>query len=600
MQIDPAVPAHFSVLRAEYPRPSLVRDEWKCLNGTWGFQFDPQDKGLGQEWYLQDSLDKHIQVPFAYQTVLSGVDDQSICEVVWYSKSFSVPDSWTGHSILLHFGAVDYEATIWVNGTKAATHRGGYVPFSVDVSRLVTEGENKIYVRVVDSQDAGQPRGKQSSSGVPGGIDYWCTTGIWQSVWLEPAPSSYVGDLVISSDPKAGVILLTPIVHGSRPDLEIEVVVRDRGSEVGRKHIATTFLSQPIRFEIPNPKLWGPETPHLYDVEISLIRDGKTIDVVRSYAGLRSIEVRDGTIFLNDRPIYLRMALDQGYWPESGLTAPSDGALETDVLLAKQLGFDAVRKHQKVEDPRWLYWCDVYGLLVWGEMANARSWSLETQERLESEWARVVERDRSHPCIIAWVPVNESMGFPGLGAGDAGQRAGVERLVNLTRSLDPSRPVIDNDGWEQTNASDIVAIHDYSHSGSDLKSRYADYRDGEGLPERIWTGSRISLLPGVSLSGRPIMLTEVGGFLILPQNREKLDGMYNVYNSIETPEQLLDKYRELMQAIGSLPFLSGFCYTQFTDVEQEQNGLLTYDRRPKADIAAIAEIHQSMRGVMAP
>jgi beta-galactosidase/beta-glucuronidase len=584
-----------SVARAEYPRPRLVRSEWYCLNGPWEFSFDPADKGLQSEAYLRSSLEREIIVPFSYQTALSGIDDRQVCEVVWYAKNFELPEDWEGKSILLHFGAVDYEATIWINGATAGTHRGGYVPFSLDITRLLKEGVNRVTVRVMDSQDPGQPRGKQSSSGLPFGIDYWCTTGIWQSVWLEPVSPSYIGDVVVSSDIERGQFLITPVIYGSRTDIDIEITVFDGSEPVAKKLISTTFHSQPIELSVPKPKLWQPNSPHLYALELRLFRGGEPIDLVRSYAGMRSVEARNGAILLNKEPIYLKMVLDQGYWPESGLTAPTDTALERDVLLVKQLGFNAVRKHQKVEDPRWLYWCDVHGLLVWGEMANARSWSFETQEKLETEWARVIERDRSHPCIVAWVPLNESMGFPNLGAGHAPQIAGVERLVHLTRRLDPSRPVIDNDGWEQTDASDIVAIHDYSHSGAELKSRYLEYSNGGELPERIWTGARTSLLPGVELDGRPIMLTEVGGFLMLPKGEGSLDVMYSVYGSIGTSRELLDKYRELMNAIGTLPFLSGFCYTQFTDVEQEMNGLLQFDREPKADLDEIREIHENMR-----
>ncbi len=564
-----------------------------CLNGVWEFQFDSANEGLQLEYYSGPILDREIKVPFAYQTRLSAIDEQWICEVVWYAKSFTVPEDWGGRSVLLHFGAVDYEATVWINGVQSGSHRGGYVPFTLDVTRLLKEGENRVVLRVVDSQDPGQPRGKQASSGLPHGIDYWCTTGIWQSVWLEPVSPSYVGDVLVSGDIQTGTLYVTPVIYGSRADIDTEISVLEGEQVLLRQVVSTTFMA-PVALKLEEPKLWRPEAPHLYGLEIKLIRNGQVIDTVRSYAGLRSIETREGSILLNDQPIYLKMVLDQGYWPNSGLTAPTDEAFRLDIELVKKLGFNAVRKHQKVEDPRWLYWCDVLGLLVWGEMANARAWSFETQERLESEWARVVERDLSHPCIIAWVPVNESMGFPHLGAGDAREHAGIERLVHLTRRLDPSRPVIDNDGWEQTDTSDILAIHDYSHSGTELKSRYLGYLSGDRFPERIWSGSRITLLPGVEQAGRPIMLTEIGGFLMLPQSEGELDHLYKVYSSTGTTSELLDKYRELMMAIGSLPFLSGFCYTQFTDVEQEQNGLLTFDRQPKLDIETVAEIHRTM------
>lgn len=571
--------------RSEYPRPRLVRDRWLCLNGKWEFAFD-EEGSLSEE----SALPLEITVPFAHQWALSDLEDRRMSETVWYARSFEVPQEWTAGSVLLHFGAVDYEATVWINGTEVAFHRGGHVPFTVDVASLLRQGENRVVLRVVDPQDPSQPRGKQASSGAPHGIDYWCTTGIWQTVWLEPVAPTYLADLVVTGDLGSGALFVTPIVHGSRAELEVVVNAYE-----GDLHIATAsgqpFTTEPIRLELPNPRPWSPGSPFLYDLRVRLVRHGEVVDEVSSYAGLRSIELRDGRFVINGVPTILRLVLDQGYWPESGLTAPSDEALRADVEWCKRLGFNGARKHQKVEDPRWLYWCDRLGLFAWGEMANARAWSFQAQERVEAEWASAVERDRSHPSIIAWVPLNESMGYPKLEAGDARQISGLQRLVHLTRRLDPTRPVIDNDGWEQTATSDVVAIHDYSHSGEKLAGRYVD----GSLPERIWSGSRISLLPGSDAKGKPILLTEVGGFLTRPDvPEEELDKMYRIYDSIASNDQLLEKYLELMEGIGSVPFLAGFCYTQLTDVEQELNGLLTYDRRLKVDAEAVAAAHERL------
>lgn len=584
------MPQNAPLPRPEYPRPRLVRDHWLSLNGPWEFAF-------GEE----GPLDLTINVPFAYQWELSGIHDHRMSDVVRYARNFTVPEDWAGDLILLHFGAVDYEATIWVNGTEIGAHRGGHVPFTLDITRLLQPGENRLELRVVDAQDRDQPRGKQASNGLPHGIDYWCTTGIWQTVWLEPVSPTYLGDLYVQPDLPTSTLLLTPFVYGGRADVTLEVAVFDGDDVVAEADVCATLLADPIRLSIPAVKPWTPENPHLYDIRVRLRRNGEVIDEVASYAGMRSVEVRNGRFLLNGEPRYLRLVLDQGYWPDGGLTAPTDEALKADVEWMKTLGFDGARKHQKVEDPRWLTWCDRLGLLVWGEMANARAWSFECQEHLEAEWARVVERDRSHPCIIAWVPLNESMGYPDLEAGNAAQIHGVERLAHLTRRLDPTRPVIDNDGWEQTASSDVIAVHDYSHSGSDLASRYQGVLAGEPLPTRIWSGSRRSLLEGVEQGGRPILLTEVGGFLTRPDvPEEDLDVMYRIYNSVSTGDELLNRYRELMENIGSLPFIAGFCYTQLTDVEQEKNGLLTYDRQPKVDPAAVADIHRAMDQELTP
>jgi beta-galactosidase/beta-glucuronidase len=564
------------------------------LNGTWEFACDAQDRGLAENWPSRERLDRTIVVPFAYQTALSGIGDTSICEVVWYARNFEVPANWEGHDHLLHFGSVDYEATVWVNGQEVGFHRGGHVPFSIDVTEALTPGANRVCLRVVDRQARSQPRGKQSASGTPHGIDYYCTTGIWQTVWLEPVPTTYLGDVVVSANLEAGVLAVRPIVHGGRTNVEARVEVYDGGTLVARG--ASSALSgEPIRLSVSNPVLWTPERPHLYDLAISLWRNGEKLDEVRSYAGMRSVGIQDGRFVLNGEPTYLRLVLDQGYWPDGGLTAPTDEALRVDIEWVKRLGFNGVRKHQKVEDPRWLYWCDKLGLLVWGEMANAREWSHEAQLRLEAEWSEAVIRDRSHPCVIAWVPVNESMGYDRLEAGDAAQRNAVDRLVHLTRELDPTRPVIDNDGWEQNHGGDIVAIHDYSHTGADLAARYADVPQNGSLPPRIWSGSRCSLLPGVDWAGRPVMLTEVGGFLTRPDVPEaELDVLYRIYDSIDSPEVLGAKYTELVAAIGTVPFVAGFCYTQLTDIEQELNGLLTYDRRPKVDVETVAAANRNM------
>jgi hypothetical protein len=289
------------------------------------------------------------------------------------------------------------------------------------------------------------------------------------------------------------------------------------------------------------------------------------------------------------------MVLEQGDWPESYLAAPSDDALRADVEWAKRFGFNGARKHQKIEDPRWLYWCDRLGLLVWGEMPNAREWSTDGEEQLLAEWGRAVERDYNSPSIIAWVPVNESMGFPDLKKDHPGQYAFLERVVAATRRLDLTRPVIDNDGWEHTDITDILAIHDYSHSGDALRSRYQKAIHGGPLPPRIWTGSRAIFARGSRYHGQPIMLTEVGGLLLLPDlPQEKLDRLYNIYASFKEPEDLLAMYADIMAGIADLPFVAGFCYTQLTDVEQEINGLLTYDRRPKVSPEAVAEIHRRL------
>lgn len=586
-----------SVPRPEYPRPQFVRPEWQNLNGEWEFEFDDANAGLSEGWSDGRALGRRIVVPFAYQCQLSGIHDPSIHEIVWYARSFEVPEGWNDRDLLLHFGAVDYRATVWVNGREVGHNRGGHVPFYFDIAPYLQTGGNRITVRVEDRQDPHQPRGKQSSSGSPSGIDYYCTTGIWQSVWLEPVPQMRIDTLDVRPSVAEKRFDFVISLHAPGIGWHVEVEIRD-GDEVIASGSADSLCAvAQLGVQVPEPKLWSPEAPHLYDVHLRLRRGGELFDEITSYAGMRSVEVRDGWVLLNGQRTYLSMILDQGYWPESYLTPPSDDALRADVEWIKQFGFNGARKHQKIEDPRYYYWCDRLGLLVWAEMPNARAWSPEGEEWLLAEWERAVCRDTNHPCIIAWVPVNESMGFPHLREGHPGQYAFLERIVAQTRRLDPVRPVIDNDGWEHTDVTDIIAVHDYSHSGERLRTRYAETLTGGPLPPATWTGSRQIFARGSGYHGQPIMLTEVGGFLLLPDlPREQLDTIYRIYDSFHTSEELLKKYADLMAGIADLPFVTGFCYTQLTDIEQEINGLLTYDRQPKVDPNALSEIHRRLFG----
>ncbi|MBW3623769.1 MAG: glycoside hydrolase family 2 [Armatimonadetes bacterium] len=582
--------------RPEYPRPMLVREDWLNLNGVWEFAFDDADEGLREQWHTLPQLDRRILVPFAYQTELSGIHDKGIHEVVWYARNFDAPEAWRGQDLLLHFGTVDYRATVWVNGEEVGHNQGGHVPFSFDIAPYVKDGANRIVLRVEDRQDRHQPRGKQAASGVAKGCDYYCTTGIWQTVWLEPVPPIRISELRVTPDLEESAFEMRVFLHAPSIGWWLEAEVLDKEEVIARAVEETAGASARLRLTLSDPKPWSPDVPHLYDLRVRLYQDDELLDEVRSYAGLRSVQVKAGKVWLNGAPVYLVMVLDQGYWPDGGMTAPSDEALRADVEWAKRFGFNGARKHQKVEDPRWLYWCDRLGLLVWGEMANARTWSLRAEEIFLAEWERAVRRDYNHPCIITWVPVNESWGAPGLGKGHPGQYAYLERIVALTRRIDPERPVVDNDGWEHTDVSDIVAIHDYTATKADLLERYAETLKTGVLPELSWGKSPLRYFArGSEYRGQPVVLSEVGGLLSLPDApKEQWDGLYGIYSFCETDEELLEKYGDLMEGIALLHFTVGFCYTQLTDIEQEINGLLTYDRRPKVEPERIAEIHRRL------
>ena len=583
---------------ATHPRPQLARSRWLSLDGWWDFAFDDQDRGLSEGWQDGRDLPLRILVPFPYQSAKSGIGTTEIHEIVWYHRRFTPPPEWTFDDLLLHFGAVDYSTEVWVNGRMAGRNRGGHVPFSFNIAPYLAPGENHLTLRVQDTQDPRQPRGKQSASGKPVRIYYYCTTGIWQGVWLEPLASMRIDSIKFTATSPAGTLALETRLHAPFGGWTVELdVLEDLDSENVLAHASGHTLGATVQLttHIANARAWSPDSPHLYKLRLRLFHDRQLYDSVESYVGLRSFESKDGYFYLNGQQTFLLMVLDQGYWPDTIMAAPSDEALRADVDWVKRFGFNGIRKHQKIEQERWLYWCDRIGLLVWEEMPNARFWSLEAEEALLAEWERAVARDLSHPSVVAWVPLVESLGFPGL-TRKPGQQAFLERMVTRTRALDPTRPVIDNDGWEHTNLTDICTIHDYSQPFDKLLARYAETERTGAPPEKGWYKDKPLFLPGARYRGQPIVLSEVGGFLTVPPDvpGQKRDRLFDYYGAVEQPGELSDKYHDLMQGIGTLSCLAGVCYTQLADVAHELNGLLTAWREPKLDPEALAVLHRSL------
>jgi beta-galactosidase/beta-glucuronidase len=587
--------------RPEYPRPQFRRPEWTNLNGEWAFAFDDEDAGLARGWHrvpAQDlrsgdsPFDWRITVPFCYQSELSGIGDPSFHDVVWYARTFAPsPD---GERLLLHFGAVDYRAAVWVNGTQVAEHEGGHTPFSADVTPALTEGENVVVVRAEDpSRDATIPRGKQYWKERSEGIFYTRTTGIWQTVWLEPVGRRRIDSLRLSPDVDAARVDVEVGVEGFEPGLSLRLAVSVKGDSMldDRMELRAPLIQRslpllprgaapdtPHLSEWPKPALWSPEHPDLYDLRLELLdADGNVLDAVESYFGMRKIEARDGKVLLNDRPYCQRLVLDQGYFPGGLLTAPTDEDLRKDIELAKEMGFNGARKHQKIEDPRWLLWADTLGFLVWGEMANAYQYSPKYVRRITGEWQEAVRRDHNHPCIVAWVPMNESWGVPEL-ATDPAQIDHLLSLYHLTRSLDRSRPVVSNDGWEHAR-TDLCTIHDYG-SPEDLSYRYATPESSVAARP----AKRSIYAPSHGYRGEPILISEFGGIAFSGD-----EGGWG-YSTVADAEEFLERYDALISALLESETVRGFCYTQLTDVEQEVNGLLTYDRKPKANPARIRKI----------
>jgi beta-galactosidase/beta-glucuronidase len=588
--------------RPEYPRPQFRREDWTNLNGEWSFAFDDSDAGLANGWQnvtLEDlrsansPFDRRITVPYCFQSKLSGIGETAFHDVVWYARTFEYAPS-GDERLLLHFGAVDYRATVWVNGMQVASHEGGHTPFSADVTHALTGGENVLVVRAEDpSRDVTIPRGKQYWKEKSEGIFYTRTTGIWQTVWLEPVNRRRIDTLRLTPDVDAASVNVEVSISGFEPGMSLRAKVELDGEQLLEDTISVDSSlvkrSLPLlrRGQAPDTPhladwlaLWSSEHPNLYDLRLELLDpDGEVLDRVDSYFGMRKIETKDGKVFLNDRPLYQRLVLDQGYFPEGILTAPTDEALRRDVELAKEMGFNGARKHQKIEDTRWLFWADTLGFLVWGEMANAYQYSPSYVRRMTSEWQEAVMRDYNHPCIIAWAPINESWGVPNL-ASDQSQTEHLLALYHLTRSLDPTRPVVSNDGWEH-GITDLCNIH--------------DYRDAEALAESYATPqtavaaeptNRPVYIPGYVYRGEPILITEFGGIAF-----SRYDEGWG-YTTVAGGEEFLERYEALIAALLSCEPVQGFCYTQLTDVEQEINGLLTYNRKSKVDPARVREINE--------
>jgi hypothetical protein len=581
--MKPVEPANGIELHG-YPRPLLERPEWFSLNGIWDFAIDREAIWTAPEEVVWNAK---ILVPFSPETPAGGVNDTGWYRACWYRCTFTAPEA-DGRRLVLHFGAVDYRATVWVNGALAARHEGGYTPFDVDVTGLLAPGAVTIVVRAEDDPaELAQPRGKQDWQLDPHGIWYYRTSGIWQTVWLERVPISSIARLTLTPNVQRWEIGIDAQIAGPRrDDLRLAVRLEHNGSKltedvysVAAGEVARRIaLGDPGAEDCRNHLLWSPENPRLIDVHLALQdREGRIIDKARSYTALRAVSIQGDQFLLNGLPYQMRLVLDQGYWPESGLTAPSDDALRRDVELARAMGFNGVRKHQKIEDPRYLYWADRLGLLVWEEMPSAYRYHAGSVERLTKEWVDVVRRDAGHPSIVAWVPFNESWGVPDLPDSPA-QRHYVRALYHLTKTLDPSRPVIGNDGWESV-AGDIVGIHDYDSDPARIGTRYAEVDGVPRMLERERPGGRIILLNTIESDhrhGRPIVLSEFGGLGFCP-NPEGAWG----YTWCDSAEDFGERFMDLLSVVRSLPSLAGFCYTQFSDTYQEVNGLLYADRTPK-------------------
>jgi hypothetical protein len=571
-----------------YPNPLMEREVWRDLGGVWEFAFDDDSMW---ERPSQVVFDREILVPFPPESRRSGIHDTAFHATVWYRRRLNVShDETSGGSkrVLLHFGAVDYASKVWVDGHLVAEHVGGHTPYVVDITSFVREGEDlDLVVRAEDDpSDLEQPRGKQDWLRESHGIWYPRTTGIWQPVWLEFVPETRIERLTWTPDFAAWGIGLRASIAGTAPtalslrvrlELDGEVLACDNYRIENERVSRRIDLPDPGLDEARSRLLWSPEHPTLIDATVELLDGDRVLDRVESYTAMRSVGTDGHRFTLNGRPYFLRMTLDQGYWPDT-VMASTDEQLRLDVELTKALGFNGVRKHQKVENPRWLYWCDRLGLLVWEEMPSHYGFSPQAVQRLTTEWMEIIERDASHPCIMAWVVFNESWGVSDLASSETQQHY-VHALYHLTKSLDPSRLVIGNDGWENL-VGDFIGIHDYAAEPSRLRDRYGSAEAVRATVERPW-GRRLTVGKCI-VDGKPVVLSEFGGVMF-----SALPGGWG-YGQVSTEDAFLERYQTLLEVVHEAGGIGGFCYTQLADTFQEANGLLTAERRPKADPELIA------------
>ncbi|MGM0123173.1 hypothetical protein IGI37_000539 [Enterococcus sp. AZ194] len=592
--------------RKKHPRPQFIRKEWHCLDGKWQFAFDDEDEGIKENWVENFPLTHEILVPFTYETELSGINDPSHHKIVWYQTIFEVSDV---ANQTLYFEGVDFETQVWLNGQLLGSHKGGYERFSFDLAPYLTIGTNRITVRVEDSLSCEQPRGKQRWLQDNFGCWYVQTTGIWKSVWLEKAPLQRVEQVKMRPDLDNDLVhieveLKDSSVMPDTPSYYLEAEASFKGKLISyHKYLLQhnngrfTLDTREKGNADSGTHRWSPQTPNLYDLTVRLYdTEGHLLDEVLSYFGMRKISIENGHVLLNNRTLYQRLILDQGYWSESGMTPPSVEALEKDLERIREMGYNGLRKHQKIEDERFYYLCDEMGLLVWAEMPSTYVFNDVAIAQFTQEWLQIVKQYYNHPSIITWVAFNESWGIKGINEHKRPQSF-TEGIYHLTKAIDPYRPVITNDGWEHT-VSDILTLHDYEELGEVFSKRYSDHRDfaveEDSNKERIvnnkiqFNDGWFAFANGYRYTGQPIIISEFGGIAFTADRKDQ----WGYGNQVKNEEEFMTRFENIHTAIQDIPYISGFCYTQLTDVEQEVNGLLTPQREAKVDLTQVKRINE--------
>jgi beta-galactosidase/beta-glucuronidase len=587
---DPAVP------RPEYPRPQFTRPDWLCLNGTWEFEFDPGDSGL-ERGLRERPLGASITVPFCPESELSGIGDTDFHPAVWYRRTVTVPAEWAGRRALLHFQAVDHDTTVWANGTEVARHRGGFTPFTADLGGIAAPGtEVDIVVRARDPRSGPQARGKQSTAYANADCHYTRTTGIWQTVWLEPVPETRLRRPRITPDLAGSAFHLELPLHAARPGLRVRAVLSDADGELAAAE-ARADLDLAPRLVLPVPearrRVWSPQDPHLYDLELQLLdADGTVVDRAGSYAGLRSVSISGKAVLLNGEPVFQRLVLDQGYYPDGIMTAPSEAALLADIELSMAAGFNGARLHQKVFEERFLYHADRLGYLLWGEFGD---WGAARRggtapgvqaptASFVTQWLEALERDAAHPAIVGWCALNETRELRG---------DGIEQLDDVTRAMflaakamDTSRPVLDASGYSHRVAeTDVYDSHDYEQDPERFRAGQAGLAEDRPYTNVDESGGDWSL----PYAGQPYFVSEFGGIWWSPDAKEGEDS-WGYGERPRTEEEFHERFAGLTGVLLADSGMFGYCYTQLTDVFQEQNGIYRFDRSPKLDVRRVREV----------
>ena len=575
--------------RAEYPRPQFERADWVNLNGEWSFALDLSDSGRDRDFYNSKGFEQRITVPFAPESKLSGIGYTDFINSVWYQRMIQIPSAWQGKRVKLNFGAVYYESEVYIDGRFVGRHYGGSDSFAFDITDFVGDGkEHSIVVHAESDLRSGtQPGGKQSTNYYSYGCSYTRTTGIWQTVWMEAVDDMALERVQVVTDIDNEQIVVIPTYYNVAGGNTLSVEVRDGGKVVAHAESAAV-QGVPVVVALKKAKLWSPESPFLYDV-VYEVKDaeGKTLDRVDAYVGMRKVHIDGNKIYLNNKPYYQRLVLDQGFYPDGIWTAPSDEALKHDIEMSKAAGFNGARLHQKVFEERFYYWADKLGYIVWGEMA---SWdkdfnSVAAARNFMSEWGNIVVRDRNHPALIVWTPFNEEFGVP---SNEAGRF--LTDVYNETRRLDPTRPVNTVSGGIYV-ISDFCTAHCYEQDGARLHSMLFDgkkFYQPQG-PNGGFDRAIRKLYYDGSL---PYLLDEFGG-IKCAETQPEGGNSWGYGNAAPTREDFYTRLEALVKAIvDHSDKICGFCYTQLTDVEQEQNGVYYYDRGEKFDMGRVKAIFQ--------